>query len=345
VNAHDHALVIGIQRYRNSPDRFNDLHGPDNDAAAVAEWLRKPDGGALPAQNVHVVRSADLPDPFPNPQSPEPARVSVEDHLRRLIKLPKTAYGGQHAGRRLYVYISGHGFAKKIDQPALITADGYQSDPRNVLFTTWVDWLYTAARFKEFVLWADCCANRVPTVLLYPCPEPEEVALQIDGKRFIAFAAPLNQSAVENRMDDGQWHGVFTYALLQGLKGAAAGAVTSGTLRDYLVANMKSFMAANQRVSAVAQEPVFGTTDAMSFTTPPVKPKYTVTLRFPQSCIGMDATISVNASTPLLAQTNLMQQDWTVDLEAGLYVAHVPDPGISHPFAVAGDRSHADITI
>ena len=35
---------------------------------------------------------------------------------------------------------------------------------------------------------------------------------------FGAYAAPVGLVAVENEMPDGQWHGAFTYALLEGLQ-------------------------------------------------------------------------------------------------------------------------------
>ncbi len=62
MNAHDHAVVIGISRSADAgkePAWIGNLNGPDNDAAAVAAWLRKPDGGGLPEANLSVISSAE----------------------------------------------------------------------------------------------------------------------------------------------------------------------------------------------------------------------------------------------------------------------------------------------
>ena len=82
MNLHDRAVVIGIRRYVDAtPDGASwvtNLNGPDNDADAVTEWLRQPDGGALPAANINTVRSADLPNPFPDKDSAGPQQGAVE---------------------------------------------------------------------------------------------------------------------------------------------------------------------------------------------------------------------------------------------------------------------------
>jgi hypothetical protein len=347
MNSHDQALVIGIQRYRDGTDRWlPDLQGPDNDAAAVAEWLKKPDGGGLPEKNVRVVRSADMPDPFPNQGSVGPAQQAVRKELLKISQLPTTAFEDQWAGRRFYLYVSGHGLAKQLDEPALVTADAWKHKPRNILVTTWIRWLHKAAQFQEFVLWVDSCATRAPTVRLYPCTLPERVGQNLDEvKRFIAFAAPLGKRAVENQMPDGKWHGVFTYALLEGLNGSTQGAVTTNSLRDFLTENMKSYMRTEQLVKTTADEPAFGTTDPMTFTSPAQTPTFAVTLRFGPACVGKRATVVTNASNPPVAETVLKTVDWNLSLEAGNYAAFVPDMDLVQPFAVTGGGSRALITV
>ena len=61
---HDHAVVIGIRRYVDTAAGWvSELRGSDNDAAAVAAWLRDSNGGGLAHDNVRVLCSADAPDP------------------------------------------------------------------------------------------------------------------------------------------------------------------------------------------------------------------------------------------------------------------------------------------
>jgi uncharacterized caspase-like protein len=335
----DRAVVIGIRRYGYAADPagwINDLNGPDNDAADVAEWLRRADGGGLPDDNVTVVRSADLPDPFPDENSIGPAQAAVEKALAAVSELPVDAYEGQYSGRRLYLYVSGHGVAQQPDQAAVLTADAKFRRPLNVLVTSWFDWFYTAARFQEFVLWADCCATRV-SATPKACDLVTEKSPNLGkGRRFVAFAAALDEKAVENQLD-GKWHGVFTYTLLQGLNGAAGATVTSDNLHDYLHNNVAAYMRDDQRARGVAQEPTFGVTDAMTFATYPEKSKFQVMLRFPQSCVGKRAAIGVNASSPMLVETVLQGPNWAPELEAGIYVVFVPDLQLVQPFTVSGE--------
>jgi uncharacterized caspase-like protein len=345
VNPDDRAVVIGIGRYGYAADPqgwIDDLKGPDNDAADVAKWLRRGDGGGLPHDNVNVVRSADLPDPFPDDDSIGPAQQAVQKALNDVAKLPADALEGQYAGRRLYLYVSGHGVSQQADQAAILTAEAQYDLPLNVLITSWLEWFYTAARFKEFVLWVDTCATRVTGAYLQPCARKyEKGAAAADGKRFAAFAAGFDEEAVENEMPDGRWHGTFTYALLQGLDGAAGATVTSDNLRDYLRNNMSSFMREDQRVRPIAQEPKFPLSDPMTFATYLEKSKFPITLRFPQSCVGKRATVGTNASSPVLEEEVLQTEEWTPELAPGVYVVFVTDAGITQPFVVTGEGSDA----
>jgi hypothetical protein len=334
----DHAIVIGIRRYGDvAAGWVTNLQGPDNDAAAVADWLRSPTGGRLPAANVRVVRSADVPDPF-GASGPEPHQRALIEALDEIAQLPTDRVDGQYAGRRLYVYVSGHGWAQRRDETALVTAEATRSNTLNVLVTSWIDWMYYAAPFKELVLWADTCATRTALTFLQPCRIPERMSPNKASVRmFTAFAAPLGLLAVENQMPDRQWHGAFTYALLQGLKGAAPGDVTSDSLSNYLRNTVKDFMRPEQRSSkTVAVEPAIGKTDPMVFATLPT-PTFDVTLRFPQTCAGRLATIFTTRSQPAVAEMVLDgDAEWTVALEAGAYGVEVADLGISKAFEVTG---------
>src|SRR5262249_48202083 len=111
-------------------------------------------------------------------------------------------------------------------------------------------------------------------------------------KMFSAYAARFPQQAVERVMDDDkQFHGVFTYALLKGLREGAAnpatGEVTSDTLKSYLYSNMKNWMTDEQRSDpSVSQEPDFGFDDPMVFCTVNKIPLTAVDLAFPASAEG-----------------------------------------------------------
>jgi hypothetical protein len=330
AHPHDHAVVIGVRRYADTAAGWvSDLHGPDNDAAAIAAWLQKPDGGGLPAANVHVACSASVPDPFP-PTGAEPHQAGIVQALDDIAQLPKNQVDGQYAGRRLYVYVSGHGWSRDRGDAALITAEATQAVPANVLVTDWIAWMINAAPFQELVLWADMCATVDDQTSFLRCALPKRRSgNQPKVKVFTAFAAQLSLVAVEAEMPDRQWHGAFTYALLQGLHGAATGAVTTDSLRDYLRNTMKSFMRPDQRSQlTVAQEPAFGTTDPMELA--PL-------LTLPATCVGRPATIgTTRGAAPAAAVDALPGTRWEVQLQAGHYAVHVEGPELAVPFTVPG---------
>jgi uncharacterized caspase-like protein len=353
TNTADHALVIGIRRYADAADPsgwIGNLNGPDNDAAAVADWLQQPTGGDLPPGNVEVIRSADFPDPFPHNNAAGPQQSAIEEALNDLAELPPTVYEGQYAGRRLYVYASGHGFARSDDEAALVTAEATRGRPLNCLVTSWVKWLWEAGRFQEYVVWVDSCATRQPLTFLKPCDRsPENSANASTTRRFIVFAAGFDKLAVETQIN-GEWHGVFTHALLKALQGAAprdaGGAVTSDGVRDYLRNNMSSFMTPEQKADArVAREPAFAKTDEIAFVTPAQALTFPLTLQFPAAAVGQQATVSIDASSPLVAEKTLDQTDWQLNLASGAYVAFVPALNLFRAFAVTGGETDQVVTV
>jgi hypothetical protein len=346
VNPHDHAVVIAIRRYADADAGWiTPLEGPDNDAAAIADWLRQPNGGGLPDGNVHLVSAAEVPDPFPEGGA-VPDQRGVIAALDEIAQLSKDRFDGQFAGRRLYVYVSGHGWAREPDEAALVTAEATKADPVNVLVTSWTRWMHKAAPFKELVLWADTCATRTPLKLLQGCLLAESVSANLKEVRvFEGFAAPLGLRAVENEMPDGRWHGVFTYALLEGLKGAAPSPVTSNTLRDYLDNALKDFMREDQRKrKTVAQEPAFGRVDPIDFGTKP-RPTFPATLRFAQECVGRRVIVGTIGSNPPVAETVLQGTEWSVQLEAGIWFVFVDGTTISKGFEISGGEADVTVTV
>ena len=303
----------------------------------------------MPHDNVIVVCSADAPDPFRDGRG-EPDQDRVITVLKEIAQLPKTYQdegNRQFAGRRLYVYISGHGWATRRRQAALVTAEAVKDRPLNVDVTSWTDWLAEAAAFKEIVLWADTCATRTaPTV-----PQGTPAAIRLADIRhpnaahvsvFEGFAAGIGLRAVENKMLDGKWHGAFTYALLRGLEGEAPTPVTSNSLSDYLRNAMQQFQSEDdQRRRVVAHEPAFGTRDPITFASP-TRQTVSVTMRFTPGCVGQDAVVARGRGIPPVASTVLTGTEWRLALEPGLYVVLVDAAGLSTLFEAVGD---ADVTV
>jgi Caspase domain len=348
VNEHDRAVLLGIEHYAGSsaePRWIDELKGPHNDLAAVRKWLEKPDGGAVPSGNIVDVPSKKVRDRRSGQMRFLPDQRKIEDALAELTELPDTAYDGKFAGRRLYVYVSGHGLLNRPDQAVVIAADASYDRVFSVDVTSWHEWFFAASQFEECVLWVDACATRAPTVVPGLCnvrPKSRQYPRRMP-RRFEAYAAGFNLRAVENKMSDGKWHGVFTYALLQALAGAVAGQATSEAIANYLRNEMDSYMREEQKNDpGVAREPAIGHSDPISFGTAPAK--FAVTLRFPRVCVGKKATVT-DGKGPPVAETVLAGTDWKPELEVGLYVAFVPELNITKSFNVSGGDSHALIAV
>ena len=191
MNPDDYAILIGITRYPqlgegNSPV---DLRGPRNDVVAVKSWLLDPRGGGLPGpQNVFEVA-------LPAEGTTTSAQPTVSEldvlisGIDDIAQANRKAGKGMKVGRRVYIYMSGHGFSPGRQRACLFTADAKERLGLNVHATGWLSWLQDAAYFREFVLWVDACMNRASFIPPHDPPLP----LASGG----AFAAQRPLKAVE----------------------------------------------------------------------------------------------------------------------------------------------------
>jgi hypothetical protein len=235
----DVAIVIGVARYprlgpRGAP---KDLLGPVRDAEAVAAWL-----SAQTARTTHVtlVTSDGSGDQSWTVQDLRPQSHDVEQPLNDLVdKGVDLRNDGRpvRLGRRLTIYMAGHGFLPERKHLALVTADASLGRVNSILATSWADWFADQTHFDEIVLWMDCC-----TIADYSQPSRGPIGVALSTRvgepvRLVtAWAARPDQSAYERAGEDGSVRGIFTVELLKGLSGAAAGPdgrVTTATLMRY----------------------------------------------------------------------------------------------------------------
>ena len=155
---------------------------------------------------------------------------------------------GLRVGRRLYLYMAGHGCAPILDESVLLMANATRRRAGyHIPGKPWANWFYRAGYFDEILLFMDCCRENYPQA---PLNVPSYIDVTapdaVDrGRRLFAFGTKWSRLARERPMDDGTVRGVFTVALLEGLKGAAAepdGRVTASSLAGYLQTNMKMFL-------------------------------------------------------------------------------------------------------
>ena len=236
----DRAIVVGIDHYRNL-DPSVTLTGACNDAELFASWLVDPEGGGLEPANIRKFVSSSV-------GPARPLRDELEDAAASLINEASNAPAGR-LGRRLYLYFAGHGVTarNRSDEICLIMSNARMPSP---LFSI-PGRLLTASiqmtsAFDEIVLLMDCCREVMAQA---PAPELSYLSQPVDsgstGKKFLGFSARWSSRAAEKTMPNPLGgpalpHGIFTHAVLEGLRGAAAPGtdVTTGALKSYVKARV-----------------------------------------------------------------------------------------------------------
>jgi uncharacterized caspase-like protein len=354
MNAEDHAIVVGIASYPGfgrTQAEPRDLQGPDNDAQAVYNWIVSSRGGDVPPANVTLVRSgaypaaADVLGALPGKQQ----IIDGFDRLDALAEQHDHANQGLRVGRRLYLYMSGHGFAPRRKEAAVFVANATRTRTHHVFASRWYEWFSNAEYFDELVLWMDCCMVFDLTVA------PEGAGYRtLQGttptKMFSAYAAKFPQQAVERMMPgDGRVHGVFTYTLLEGLANAVeareTGQVTSASLKGYLLTEMSKNMSSDQRNDpSVSQEPDFGFDDPMVFCTVENIPLTTVRLTFPAAAESRTFRVLTGAPAKEAATGTVQQGTGTVQLPPGFYFVKVDGLTLSSGFEIVG-AANANVNV
>jgi len=163
----DYAIVVGVSRYPNM--QGNDLLGPDHDATDFADWLVN--GGQVPKDHLHLkLYHSSGYDAKATP--PEPTQFQVaSDAFETLGVLAEST---SRIGRRLYIYLAGHGigFINPKGEVGLLMANAALRRPGyHIPGHAYADWFVTAGCFDEVVLLMDCCRtslNMSPPAA-FPC--------------------------------------------------------------------------------------------------------------------------------------------------------------------------------
>jgi hypothetical protein len=260
MNAQDHAVVVGISKYGSLTPQ---LEGPERDANAFADWLESPQGGAVPKNNVTRVLSSKFEQHEANRQNNpflyEPTLSSMTAAFAKLMfmttgnstKVPRV-------GRRLYIYLSGHGITPRVDpitstnQSALLPANSMDVvNLDGVSGHAYAEWFRLSHAFAEIVMIMDCCRTDRPDV-----PPPPITAPIVLGGRpddvvvFYAWATRWDTRAWEQMLGaPPEKRGVFTFALLEALNSGQTDA--EGHLTPQSIVGQ-----VNMRVAALRQNDV-----------------------------------------------------------------------------------------
>ncbi len=317
ANDRDFAIVVGINDY----DHFSPLEGPVNDAGHFYAWLVSPKGGDVPAGNIVKLVSGA--------RRSEPRRDQIEDAI--LPHIQKAVAGGGPVGRRLYLFFAGHGMdVGDLEDCGLAMADANliatdRSIPGRRLALAFKH----SQAFEEVVLFMDCCREVELTnpavgelaILNVLTPRPDSQSLLLHG-----LATKWRRRSGERELpnpepDDGRSvQGIFTYALLDGLRRAAdpAGQVTGDQLRNYVAQLMV-------RLGVVGQKPTIDFEPADIVLCTPGPGATSVQVGLPEGFTdfdvrdGGDRYVLVNAP-----RRECAAQTWSLSLRPSLYYVGAP---------------------
>lgn len=220
IHAETFALIVGISQYSKLPHDLW-LQYPDSDAAALAQFLASPRGGAVPSSHLRVLTNSQA------------TTAAIRDSFKTFLKSP-----GKND--TVFILIAGHG---TVDAHGayILTHD---SDPDNLGTTA-----LPMAELRQLVesqlnstghvvFLADVC--RAATIAGQPSSNVGAAVQELGeapGEMLGLMAARPKELSMEGP-EFGGGHGAFTWSVLQGLDGGADadkdGFVTAGELIDFV---------------------------------------------------------------------------------------------------------------
>lgn len=349
----DWAIVIGIRFYPG----FSDLDGPENDAKSFHEWLTSPVGGSVPVSQTRLILSADYHPPLPNGAThAKPTVQLIQEAFDELFdRSQKNDDDGRgfRVGRRLYIYLAGHGFEPQPEHVALLAANATRNRAGyHIAGKLYADVVRYAGLFDEVVLFMDCCRewySRVPLNLPPYVSMPSGNAPE-NGRWFTCYATKWSRKSRE-KMIGGERRGVFTTALLKGLCGAAAnevGEVTAGSLADYLHAHMKDLLTKEELDDPeIPKLPEVNCnhesrSGMVIARVPP--PRYVTEIVVPASAQGKYLTV-LDRDFHSVLQRQVQADPIVVELSRGFYLAQILPDGLRKAFEVYGVEQGGTVRI
>lgn len=328
----DYAVVVGIDRY----PELGDLAGAGNDARAFHAWLLDPKGGDVPPEQAQLILSPDGADRA----SVTPTTLVVDQAFEALQDIAWNK--GGRVGRRLYIFLAGHGFAPSLEEVALLMANaGRKRTGHHISGLPYAAWFRAAAFFEEVVLLMDCCREnfaRAPLRL----PPWTEIRSDADPPFFYGFATKVFGAAREKTVVEAaggaevaRTRGVFTVALLAGLRGGArdaCGRVTCASLEAYVSQYLPRLLDPGQ-----AQEPRFLYDKMRELVLVEPEPlPVNVEVRVDARHAGRRVSILDGSLAEVAHRAVAAGEAWPIRLTAGLYLARIAG-GPSMPFQVIGE--------
>ena len=222
------AVVIGISDYKHATKRLPDLKYAHRDAEQFAAFLKSKAGGSFPAQNVKLLTDSSA--------TARNIRTALFSFLQRTVKEDL-----------VIIYYAGHGMPDP-GKPSNLYLVAHDSEPANIAATGIPMWdietaLKRSIAAERVVVFADACHSAGTTEGIRGVKIGDQFNAYFEA---LAKAKPgrvifTSSEGYEVSREGKQWgggHGVFTWALLEGLKGKADrdknGIVTLGEVLDYV---------------------------------------------------------------------------------------------------------------
>jgi hypothetical protein len=339
--ANDYAVVIGINHYP-SPN-FLHLQGPENDACTFYDWLVSPEYGQVPVENITLLLSSDFTGRIQDdPLQAKPTLGELEHPFNTLIQIAKDKK--RRIGRRLYIFLAGHGISTDLQDAALLAANvdwwriGYHLSGPLVR-----DWFHKAGLFQEVVLYMDCCRSIYKAARPRPVPwheeeEPGDARLVLSHT---GLAAKWGVKSFE-ALHDGRMRGIFSASLINALYRSrdAQGCITTRSVRNFVFNDL-----AQRGITLDGSEPEFdgprGSQDIVLVEAPPPADTIPVTVEFLHPDPHRNVVVLDADFTPVIGPQPMLGE-WYFELPAGQYMLHIPGEALSDglAFKLASEESY-----
>jgi uncharacterized caspase-like protein/tetratricopeptide (TPR) repeat protein len=218
-----YALVIGISRYKNLPEK-GQLKFADRDANEIYTTLISPEGGQFPPDNVHLIVGARA--------TLANLRHELEEWLPSVSK----------EDDRVLIYFAGHGFVWG-GKGYLAPYDVDRDDIPNTAYS--MDRLGEVFGAKIKAKWRVLLTDACHSGAILPATDPLTINQSLQNLNRSVFSLTASRDR-ESSYESPAWgggHGAFTYFVYKGLQGEADasgdGVVTADELADYVHTNVR----------------------------------------------------------------------------------------------------------
>ncbi len=240
-NLQDYAILAGVNQY--SHRSLSELKGAVGDTVDFLEWLLSEQGGNVPEKNVFWFCTPDphdegLPDALQQLVAQTARRDAILDAMGNFIERAEDN-DGEPIGRRLYVFFSGHGVAKSLNDRCFFASDHTKTNDRYLVGPSVAEVFIQSAIFKEVLLFMDCCqvySNQLKDI-------PLDLNYKTDARaarrveHFFSYAGEFGQTTREQEIEKGKFRGILSRSILDGLRGGAATSkneITANGLKDFI---------------------------------------------------------------------------------------------------------------